>query len=214
MSLNTLAFCTASQRWAVARAAGAEPLTAPPMTLESFCAGDSARSASVLLVGRDLLYFALHGIEGEPYWYGDDYITALSTDAFVSLDLSHTVVFVACCHFTNSPFLPAILACRPKALIAGAGKNFTRTQSLVGAHLLGYHLRRALAIGLQPHDALYHAKRHLELDNKRLKSRLRSCPHRPVPSPTRGGGKVGKGDNPDLEDLAANSDALNFEVLT
>jgi len=111
MHLDTFAYCTASQRYAVSRAAGAEPLTSPPMTADAFDAG--------LLLGRDLLYLALHGIPDQPYWYGDHYLTALTVDALQNLNLRKTVVFVASCHFTAGPFLDALLACRPRALIAG-----------------------------------------------------------------------------------------------
>lgn len=188
MHLDTFAYCTASQRYAVSRAAGAEPLTSPPMTADAFDAG--------LLLGRDLLYLALHGIPDQPYWYGDHYLTALTVDALQNLNLRKTVVFVASCHFTAGPFLDALLACRPRALIAGSGENYARNQSLVGPHLLGYFLRRSLEAGLPPRLALATAKYRVQITTNRLKSRAKTKDVRLV------------------EDIQANTDALQFEVLT
>lgn len=194
MHLDTFAFCPASQRWAVSRAAGAEPLTSPPMTAEAFDAG--------LLLDRDLLYISLHGLPDQPYWYGDDYLTALSVQAFTfgtahrHLSLRHTVVYVASCHFTDGPFLDAIKTCRPRALIAGSGENYARSHSLVGPHLLGYYLRRALEAGLPPRLALATAKYRVQITTNRLKSHAKTRDTRLE------------------EDIAANTDALRFEVLT
>jgi len=158
------------------------------MTLDTF--------NPALLEGRDLLYFALHGLPDQPFWYGDDYLTAISAQAFDGLSLRKTVVFVACCHFTDSPFLPALQACSPRALIAGSGENFARTKTLVGPHLLGYYLRRTLAAGLPPRLALATAKYRLQVTNNRLKSHAKHQDTRLT------------------EDIAANTDALHFEVLS
>ncbi len=182
--MNVFAYCCASQRSAVANAAGVEPLTSPPMHFEAF---DAA-----MLEDRDLLYFGLHGLPDQPYWYGDDYLTALvSTPSRVS-NLRQCTVFVANCHFTASPFLPAIRACRPRAIIAGAGENFARSESLVGPHLLGYYVRLTLQAGLPPRLSLTAAKYRLRLITDRLKTRR---------------------DKRATEDLAANLDALEFEVI-
>ena len=158
MSLNVFAYCCASQRSAVSKAAGVEPLTSPPMHFEAF----DAR----LLENRDLLYFALHGLPDQPYWYGDDYLTALSVDTFHGLNLRQCTVFVANCHFTASPFLPAIRACRPRAIIAGSGENYARSASLVGPHLLGYYLRVGLQAGLPPTLSLAAAKLRMQSHNQ------------------------------------------------
>ena len=187
--MKTFAYCTATQRAAVAKAAGVEPLTSPPMHFEQFSPG--------LLAGQDLLYFALHGLPDQPYWYGDDYLTAMSTDAFLHLDLSRTVVFVACCHFTAGPFLPAIQACHPRALIAGNGENYARTETLVGANLLGFFLRRALAAHVPPNLALASARYRLFLHTNRLRANTND---RPLDARTN-------------QDIAANTDALQFEVI-
>lgn len=199
--MKTFAYCSASQRAAVARASRVEPLTSPPMHIEQF--------SPDLLCGRDLLYFSLHGLPDQPYWYGDDYLTAMSTEAFLHLDLSQTVVFVASCHFTAGPFLPAIRDCTPRAIIAGAGENYTRGESLVGANLLGYFLTRALAAHLPPRLALATARYRLYLHNHRLRYQLPSPPGRGERRP-----ESARGEGTRLaQDLAANQDALHFEVI-
>ena len=191
--LNVFAFCCPSHRWAVLHAAGVEPLTCPPITYELFDSG--------LLHHRDRLYFSLHGTPDQPYWYGADHITAMSIDAFQALDLSGTVVFVANCHLPSTPFLDAILECKPRFLAGGQGTNFTRGHSLVGAHLLGYLFRIALSLDIAPPNALAMAKYTLTTrteaaaqDAAREKSRARRRRLR--------------------EDIAANKDALEFRSFT
>lgn len=191
--LNTFAFCCPSHRWAVFHAAGVEPLTCPPITYELFDSG--------LLQRRDLLYFSLHGIPDQPYWYGADHITAMSIDAFKDLDLSATVVFVANCHLPSTPFLDAILECQPRFLAGGQGANFTRGHSLVGAHLLGYLFRIALSLAIAPRNAFALAKYTLTtrtdaLTNVAAREKNRARKRRLQ------------------EDIAANQDALDFRSFT
>jgi hypothetical protein len=183
--LNTFAYCLASQCQAVARASGATPLTSPPMVASAF--------PRRLLEGRDLLYLALHGMPGQPYFYGDTFETALSVTAIEGLDLSATVVFCTSCHFTESPWLPAFLACNPRMLIGGDGPNYARNVTPVGAHLLGHHLRRALAAGLKPEWAFAYAQHRLR---------------RAVSNPTHHVRRRL------AEDLTANQDALLFRAYT
>jgi len=221
MTLNVYALCPASQRWAVAQAAGVAPLTSPPLRLGT---RQAAGLDPGLLEGRDLLYLALHGLPGEPYWYGDGAMTALSTAAFRGahdgrpLALRNTVVFVASCHFTEGPFFAALLACRPRALIAGSGENYARSLSLVGPHLLGYYLRRALEAGLLPRLALEVAKARLRGATRRLQSASDGA-DRGHPADRAGQGKAFPRPRPGgaaarlAEDIAANRDALRFEVL-
>lgn len=191
--LNVFAFCAQSQRWAVAQAAGVEPLTCPPMTLAHFHPG--------ILANRDLLYFGLHGIEDQPFWYGNDFTTAMDVNAFDGLDLSDTVVFVAGCHFTHTPFLDAIQACNPRFVVGGEGPNYTRGHSLVGPHLLGYLFVRSLNCGLTPRSALALAKAGLRVRTRRVKAAHAKARK--------------KSDRKRLlEDIRANTDALAFASLT
>jgi len=191
--LNTFAFCCPTQRWAVSHAAGAEPLTCPPTTYERF---DPAS-----LRHRNLLYFSLHGIPDQPYWYGADHITAMSTDAFQALDLSATVVFVANCHLPDTPFLSAILQCEPRFLAGGQGTNFTRGQSLVGAHLLGYLFRIALSLDIAPRHAFALAKYTLTTRTQALTNAAAREKNRARKRHL-------------AEDIAANTDALDFRSFT
>jgi hypothetical protein len=188
MPSRVFAMCGQDQRAAVKRAAGVEPLTCPPVTVGEFekrwlCPKDP----------YDLLYFSLHGLPAQPYWYGDDWITALSTETFAGLDLSETVVFVANCYFEGSPMESALLDCNPKALIGGIGQNWTRGVQLVGANLLGWYFRRLICGGIDPPQALHLAKlgvrgRNAEIKHKRIK-RMK-----------------------DVEDIEANLDALEFTL--
>jgi len=215
----TFAYCSPSQCWAVSHAAGVDPLTCPPYhyapppsppppppSPQLLSAGGEGRGGgqlfdSALLRHRKLLYFSLHGIPGQPYWYGANHTTAMSTAAFHDLDLSDTIVFVANCHLPQTPFLQAILDCNPLYLVGGQGVNFTRGHSLVGAHLLGYLFRLALELRIPPAQALAMAKYTLtartgalQEDAKRLKNR--SAKRRL------------------LDDITANQDALDFTAYT
>jgi len=217
----TFAFCPPSQRWAVRHAAGVEPLTCPPYhyapsppppsppRLRDSGEGNALPSARgevlpfdpALLRHQSLLYFSLHGIPDQPYWYGDNHTTAMSVDAFRNLDLSETVVFVANCHLPDTPFLAAILACNPLFLAGGKGENFTRGHSLVGAHLLGYLFRLALQLRIPPAHALAMAKYTLTTRTDALREETR-----------RTKGRAAK--HRIAEDIAANQDALEFTAFT
>ena len=137
MRPNIFAYCGRSQRFAVRKAAGVEPLTCPPTIAETF-------DKNWFFPERpfDLLYFSLHGLPEQPFWYGDNWQTAITAQHFEGLDLSHTVVFASNCYLEGSPMEAALLDCHPKALIGGSGRNWTRAVRLVGANLLGWYFRR------------------------------------------------------------------------
>lgn len=190
MPLNIVALACASQKLAVTRAAGIEPLLSPPLTLATFDPG----VLSCLQESTALLYVALHGMPGQPYLYGDDLVTALHVDAFRDLDLSACVVFASSCHFPDTPFLKALLHCRPRMLVAGHGQNYARNTSLVGVHRLGYYLRQGLQAGIPPGLAFAAARQRLRYHLRTLKTR------RPRADPRR------------AEDIAATEDTLAFEA--
>ena len=189
----TFAYCSPAQRWAVRHAAGVDPLTCPPSTLATFDPG--------LLRNRKLLYFSLHGIPQQPYWYGADTVTAISTRAFHGLDLSDTIVFVANCHLPETPFLEAILECKPLFLAGGRGVNFTRGHALVGAHLLGYLFRLAVELSIPPAYALAMAKYTLTARTDVLQKEANHLKNRSAKRRL-------------SEDIAANLDALEFTAFT
>ena len=192
-TFTTFAYCPPSQRWAVSHAAGVEPLTCPPMTYQRFDSGN--------LRHRKLLYFSLHGVPDQPYWYGANHTTAMSTDAFHNLDLSETIVFVANCHLPDTPFLKAILDCNPLFLAGGRGVNLTRGHSLVGAHLLGYLFRLAISLHIPPANALAMAKYTLSVRTDALRQETKRLKTRAARRRL-------------AEDIAANQDALEFTNFT
>jgi hypothetical protein len=112
------------------------------------------------LRGRDLIYFKLHGLKDEPYWYGDNWETALHVSVFDNLKLPNTIIFVANCFFAESPFLKAILE-TGATVIGGNGENFAQGTALIGADLLGRSFRQALQRGARPARALRLAKLYL-----------------------------------------------------
>jgi len=187
--VRVFAMCGASQEVAVKRASGVRPVLCPP--------------ESVLTVGLDLvfprvpydlMYFSLHGTPGDDCWYGEDWLPAIEARDFEGRDLSSTVVFVANCYFEFSVMAEAILDCHPKALIGGAGVNYTRGGKLVGTNLLGWYVRRLLAGGLDPVPALHLAKLGVKGKIAQIKNRW----------------YMRKGDK---EDLAANEDTLHFKII-
>ena len=213
--LPTFAYCTPSQRWAVLHAAGVDPLTSPPYHYSPEPATLSPPSARPREGGaggglpfdpgnlrhRHLLYFSLHGIPNQPFWYGADHITAMSISAFQGLDLSNTIVFVTNCHLPNTPFLDAILECKPRFLVGGQGVNFTRGHSIVGAHLLGYLFRLAIELRIAPAHALAMAKFTLTTRTDYMQERAKRTKSRSAKRRI-------------AEDIAANQDALQFTAFT
>jgi hypothetical protein len=70
---------------------GVIPVTSPPVV-----AGNIDLS---LLEGNDILYIRLHGIEGQPFFYGDPgFPTTLSATQVQSLDLTGTEIFLEGCY--------------------------------------------------------------------------------------------------------------------
>ena len=226
----TFAFCPPSQKWAVLQAAGVEPLTCPPYhyspsppspspsppstrpreaksPVQGRGAGGGLPFDPGSLRNRALLYFSLHGIPNQPYWYGADHVTAMSTDAFQNLDLSNTIVFVANCHLAETPFLDAILDCNPLFLAGGKGENFTRGHTLIGAHLLGYLFRVAVSLHAPPAQALALAKYTLTLRTDALQQETERLKNRSAKRRLNELRRV-------REDIAANRDALDFQSFT
>jgi hypothetical protein len=227
---RVLALCCASQERAVSVAAGVAPYTSPPAHYETFKLGNHIRTRGPF----DLLYLSLHGYETLPYLHGDRGIPAVAVADFQELDLSQTVVFAASCHFTQTPFVPAILACKPRLLIGGPGRNYTRPHTLVGANLLGYLLRIALQLNtggvhpLPPPIALSIAKAGLHVRTSLLKQRLKKLSNSPrhCRTPDSAGDCSEAADCCDdtddrreqtrlrlAEDIHANIDALTFHTI-
>ena len=143
---KSFAYCAASFKHSVTKAAGVAPLLSPPITAETF--------KPRYLENRRFIYFKLHGLPAQPFWYGDYWTTALTADQILQADLSDATVFVANCHLYQgtlghypSPMLTALLKAGARAVVGGPGPNWARARSLYGADVLGYHFRR-LIVGL------------------------------------------------------------------
>jgi hypothetical protein len=155
--MQTFAYCAASFRQSVATAAGVDPLLSPPTVAESF--------SPLALEGYDLLYFKLHGLPDECYWYGDRWVTALRADQILAANLTGTVVFAANCHLNahQGPMLHALLDAGARAVIAGSGTNYAMSSRVYAADLLGLWVRRALQLHASPPLALALARARLAL---------------------------------------------------
>jgi len=148
--MRVVAYCAASFRESVTRAAGVEPLLSPPWTLASLVPGRLARA--------DLLYIKLHGLPGQPFWYGDEWVTALSAEMVREIDLTECTVFVANCHLFEqradgiqpSPMLEALRDAGARAVVGGPGENYAKSRKVHGADLLGCYFRRAMVLGFVP----------------------------------------------------------------
>jgi len=156
--MRTWAFCAASMRERVRRAAGVHPKTCPPV--------NASMITPACLEGYDLLYFQLHGLPEQPFWYGDGYETALSAETIRKANLERSVAFVANCYLPDSPMLDALLGAGAQAVIGGAGRNFSRKSELDFADLLGLWVRRGLQAGMGPQLALEVAKLRMRMQRK------------------------------------------------
>ena len=158
--MDTFAYCSASFRRFVTRAAGVHPTTSPPTTMATF---DPA-----LLQDRDFVWFKLHGLEGQPFWYGDNYATALSAAQLSTADLEGAVVFVSNCWLAGlsnepGPMLRALADAQPRAIIGGSGPNYTIPGRLQATDLLALYVRAFLQIGFSARMALRMGKLRLML---------------------------------------------------
>ena len=153
--MKTVAYCCHSFSPSVLQAAGVHPLTCPPITRATF---DPA-----WLSGARFVYFKLHGLPGERFWYGDHWLTAIDDEQLRQADLSRAVVFVASCHLDPGPMLEALLDAGARAVIGGSGPNYAKRFSLYGADIIGRTLRRLIRIGISPAAALAVAKARLSI---------------------------------------------------
>jgi len=158
--VKTFAYCAASFEKSVRRAAGVTPLLSPPVSFQGFL--------PEWLEGYDLLYFKLHGFPDQAYWYGDDWITAMSEELVRQSDLRETIVFVANCYLPESPMLKALLYAGAKAVIGGAGVNYARSKQVDGADLLGLYLRFFMQVGLSASNSLTLAKNRIRIKRKSM----------------------------------------------
>lgn len=161
--MRIFAYCCHSFRHSVRRAAGVEPITSPPFSIFDLDPTE--------LEDHDLLYFKLHGLPGQPYWYGDNWMTAVSAEQISELNLLNTTVFVANCHLYQpavddvgirySHMLQALLNAGARAVVGGPGINFAARRRVFGADLLGMVFRQVLKANRSAEEALALAKTRL-----------------------------------------------------
>lgn len=149
--MNIFAYCAYGFQSSVLKAAGVRPVLSPPITMANF--------NPLWLQGHDLIYFKLHGLEGQPFWYNERWETAISAQQIRQATLGGAVVFVANCYLPESPMLAALLTAGAGAVIGGSGPNFARAAGIEGADLLGLWVRRLMTLGLEVERALRMAKR-------------------------------------------------------
>lgn len=170
--MKTLAYCAASFEKSVHRAAGVQPVLSPPVDLELI--------SPAQFEGYDFIYFKLHGLPGQPYWYGDFWTTAISADQVRKMTLDNTIIFAACCHlyqgepghYRPGPMLTALLSAGARAIVGGPGINYAKGYALYGADVLGHAFRIFTGLKFQPTTALRLAlartRLHLRLKKKRI----------------------------------------------
>ena len=132
--MRVAAFCAASFRQSVKRAAGVKkPWLSPPGIMDNF--------RPSMLSGHDFIYFKLHGLPDEVYWYGDNWVTAMSAEQISHARLDGAVVFVANCFFAGGPMMQALRMAGAGPIIGGGGTNYAAETALMGADMLGFWVR-------------------------------------------------------------------------
>jgi hypothetical protein len=131
-------------------------ITCPPLSLEDM--------VPQLFERQDLLYFNLHGVPSQPYYYGDDWVTAISADLIRKASLASCGVFLGAC-FTNRqhPMVRALFDAGAAYIVGGDGPNYGSGSSLIGSDLLGKWFVTFLRLGLGPDRALAAAKLRLKI---------------------------------------------------
>ena len=155
--MHVVALSTRRQAESTYRAAGVHPITFPPYDPDSF--------HPFLLQGTEFLYVKLHGLPGQPYWYGDQMATAISAEQIAHCALEGAIVFSATCHLTGEggrddpapthPMLEALFRAGAQAVVGGSGVNFARPQSVDGADTLGRAFRHLCGMGMDPARAFH-----------------------------------------------------------
>ena len=146
------AYCCASFAPSARKAAGVDPVTCPPITVDDVLAHWDGP--------YDFVYIDLHGRPGDVQWYGDERIPALTADQVRGMDFEGAIVFAVNCYLgdDDSPMLDALLDAGASYVIGGAGENFGGARHLMGAPLLAMYFRRALRGSLDVLRALSLAK--------------------------------------------------------
>ena len=131
--------------------AGVDPITSPPLSLANF--------DPLVMTGAGLVFFKMHGLEGQPFWYGDNAITACSAEQLAHAPIGGALVFAAnCWGGDKSPMVQALLSAGAECVITGTGLNMAGIKQAAGADNLGRWWRWALRLGRDAFAAFQLAK--------------------------------------------------------
>lgn len=166
--MKVLAYCTLPSKKVVAEAAGVEPVTSPPLTIQDF---DPAQ-----LSGADIVYFRLHGLRLIPgRMFGEsetgDLVAAIGQEQIEQADLSGAIVILANCYGAESPMVESFYKAGAATVIAGSGQNYASKERVTGVDLLARWIIGGLREGLALHLAIATAKARLALSAFRYASR-------------------------------------------
>ncbi|MCC6192051.1 MAG: hypothetical protein IT318_23730 [Anaerolineales bacterium] len=144
-----------------------QPLTSPPVFLDSF--------DPHVLDERRFLFFKLHGLEGQPYWYGDGAVTACSAEQLRTARLDGAMAFAAnCWGGVGSPMVQALLAAGAAAVVTGEGLNWAGTRRVDGIDVMALAWRKFLELGFSAEVALRVGKSVARLRRPRLAADIAS----------------------------------------
>lgn len=152
--MQIVAYCALNAAKAVQKATGVRPLTSPPLV---------AANVPVKALIADVLYFRLHGTQSNTdVWFGDDgngnKPIALRLETIAELKLDNTIVIIANCYGSESPFVQAFYDAGARAVIAAPGENYAAGGSVLGGDMIAKWVIRWLKLGKSPEVALRRAK--------------------------------------------------------
>lgn len=158
--MKVAAYCTLTAKDIVKEAAGVEPVTSPPLTIQDF---DPTQ-----LSGVDILYFRLHGLRLIPSrMFGEsesgDLIAAIGKEQIEQADLAGATVILANCYGAQSPMVDSFYNAGASTVIAGSGQNYASTTRVTGVDLLAKFIIGGLRNGLSLDAAMITAKTRLAM---------------------------------------------------
>lgn len=138
-------------------ASGVRPLAAPPLRMADF--------RPEMISGADLLYVCLHGLQGQPYWYGGDWSTAVSADQLREARLDGAVCYLAGC-WGAGPMAMALLDAGARAVVGDRDSTWAGYVVPAGSNAFGRVFVAALRAGETVGAAMRTARsRFLETDD-------------------------------------------------
>lgn len=139
--MKLAAYCCRSWLVSTWLAAGARPLTCPPLT---------ADSVQPVQFQAAVLYIRLHGLPDQPFLYGDGWQTALAATWVAGLKLPASLVFLEGCY--GGQIAEAFLAGGARAVVGNEQPTYGRRIRLGPAQQIGrawlQQLRRGFPVGL------------------------------------------------------------------